>query len=126
MRTANILLCFGLCATLGLLASCSDVDFTNGIEDDGDKGVSVTFTVSDLQDDAQQSPTVPSAQFAKAYAGGISQARFANSLAMQGLTVEDLTTQKLPVEGGDGSACLIETTVPVSYTHLTLPTILLV
>ena len=39
---------------------------------------------------------------------------------MQGLTPGDLTTQKLPVEGGDGSTCLVETTVagvnPVKHT----------
>lgn len=97
---------------MGWLASCSDDDFANGTEHDGDKGASVSFTVSDLQDDAQQSAAAPAALLAKAYEGEISQARFANSLAMQGLTVEDLTTQKLPVEGGDGSACLIETAVP--------------
>ena len=114
MKATNILLCFGLCATMGWLASCSDDDFANGTEHDGDKGASVSFTVSDLQDDAPQSAAAPVAQLAKAYKGEISQASFANSLAMQGLTVEDLTTQKLPVEGGDGSACLIETTVPGS------------
>ena len=114
MKATNILLCFGLCATMGWLASCSDDDFANGTGHDGDKGASVSFTVSDLQDDAPQSAAAPVAQLAKAYKGEISQASFANSLAMQGLTVEDLTTQKLPVEGGDGSACLIETTVPGS------------
>ena len=90
MKATNILLCFGLCATMGWLASCSDDDFANGTEHDGDKGASVSFTVSDLQDDAPQSAAAPVAQLAKAYKGEISQASFANSLAMQGLTVEDL------------------------------------
>lgn len=115
MKTTKFLLSLGILASLGMLASCADDDLANGGgKEDGDRGTAVTFTVSDLQDDAQQSAAAPAALLAKAYEGEISQARFANSLAMQGLTVEDLTTQKLPVEGGDGSTCLIETTVPGS------------
>ena len=63
----------------------------------------MAFNVSETQDQAQAG--------AKAY-GPISRAAFTRELALQDLTPEDLTMQKLPVQGAAGAGlCLIETTV---------------
>ena len=97
-------------ASLGMLASCADDDLANGGDkSDGDKGTAVTFNVSDAQDDAQNAMVTPVAGNTRAFAGPVTRVGFANGLAMQGLTPEDLTSQKLPVSGAD-NACLIETT----------------
>lgn len=87
-----------LACIVGLsLASCADDDIASDTK--GDRGTAVSFNVSDAQYDARQP------------AGAPTRAAFAESLAQQDLTPEDLTVQKLPVQGGDGNACLIETTV---------------
>lgn len=112
MKTTKLLLSLGILASLGMLASCADDDLANGGENGGDKGTAVTFTVSDAQDDAQKAMFAPVAGSTRAFSGEVTRAGFTNALSMQGLTPEDLTTQKLPVQGGDGNSCLIETTTP--------------
>lgn len=93
-----------------MLASCADDDLANGGgKNDGDKGTAVTFNVSNAQDDAQNAMVTPVAGNTRAFTGPVTRMGFANGLAMQGLTPEDLTSQKLPVSGAD-NACLIETT----------------
>ena len=110
MKTTKLLLLSGMFASLGMLASCADDDLANGGDkSDGDKGTAVTFNVSDAQDDAQNAMVTPVAGNTRAFAGPVTRVAFANGLAMQGLTPEDLTSQKLPVSGAD-NACLIETT----------------
>ncbi len=121
MKTTKFLLSLGIFASLGMLASCADDDLANGGgKEDGDRGTAVTFTVSDVQDDAQNAMFAPVAGNTRAFGGEVTRTVFADALAMQGLTPGDLTTQKLPVEGGDGSTCLVETTVagvnPVKHT----------
>ena len=121
MKTTKFLLSLGILASLGMLASCADDDLANGGgKEDGDRGTAVTFTVSDAQDDAQNAMFAPVAGSTRAFGGEVTRVGFTNALSMQGLTPEDLTTQKLPVQGGDGSTCLIETTVagvnPVKHT----------
>lgn len=121
MKTTKFLLSLGIFASLGMLASCADDDLANGGgKEDGDRGTAVTFTVSDVQDDAQNAMFAPVAGNTRAFGGEVTRTVFADALAMQGLTPEDLTTQKLPVQGGDGSTCLVETTVagvnPVKHT----------
>ena len=97
-------------ASLGMLASCADNDLANGDgKNDGDKGTAVTFNVSNVQDDAQNAMVTPVAGNTRAFADPVTRVGFANGLAMQGLTPEDLTSQKLPVSGSD-NICLIETT----------------
>ena len=88
--------------TVGLaLFACSDKDIDSN-ENNG-KAL-VAFNVSETQDQAQAG--------AKSY-GPISRAAFANQLALQDLAPEDLTMQKLPVQGKAGAGlCLIETTLP--------------
>ena len=88
--------------TVGLaLFACSDKDIDSN-ENNG-KAL-VAFNVSEKQDQAQAG--------AKSY-GPISRAAFANQLALQNLAPEDLTMQKLPVQGKAGTGlCLIETTLP--------------
>ena len=88
--------------TVGLaLFACSDKDIDSN-ENNG-KAL-VAFNVSETQDQAQAG--------AKSY-GPISRAAFANQLALQNLAPEDLTMQKLPVQGKAGAGlCLIETTLP--------------
>ncbi|MFC2319251.1 MAG: fimbrillin family protein, partial [Segatella oulorum] len=69
----------------------------------------VAFNVSEKQDEAQDQAK------AAAKAGQpMTRAAFANQLALQNLAPEDLTMQKLPVQGAAASSdiCLIETTVP--------------
>ena len=89
--------------TVGLaLFACSDKDIDSN-ENNG-KAL-VAFNVSETQDQAQ----------AAAKAGlPMTRTAFANQLALQDLAPEDLTMQKLPVQGAAASSdiCLIETTVP--------------
>ena len=83
------------------LFACSDKDIDSN-ENNG-KAL-VAFNVSETQDQVQAG--------AKSY-GPISRAAFANQLALQNLAPEDLTMQKLPVQGRAGAGlCLIETTLP--------------
>ena len=90
------------CFTVGLtLFACADKDVETT---DNNGKVLVAFNVSETQDQAQ----------AAAKAGlPMTRASFANQLALQNLTPEDLTMQKLPVQGAAASSdiCLIETTV---------------
>ena len=88
--------------TVGLaLFACSDKDIDSN-ENNG-KAL-VAFNVSEKQDQAQAA--------AKA-AQPMTRAAFANQLALQDLAPEDLTMQKLPVQGKAGAGlCLIETTLP--------------
>lgn len=121
MKTTKFLLSLGILASLGMLASCADDDLANGGgKEDGDRGTAVTFTVSDVQDEAQNAMFAPVAGNTRAFGGEVTRVGFTNALSIQGLTSEDLTTQKLPVQGGDGSTCLVETTVagvnPVKHT----------
>ena len=90
------------CFTVGLaLFACSDKDIDSN-ENNG-KAL-VAFNVSETQDQAQAA--------AKA-AQPMTRAAFANQLALQDLAPEDLTMQKLPVQGKAGAGlCLIETTLP--------------
>ena len=95
------------CFTVGLaLFACADKDVENN--DNNGKAL-VTFNVSAVQSKAQDQAK------AAAKAGlPVTRAAFANQLALQNLTPEDLTMQKLPVQGAAASSdlCLIETTVP--------------
>ena len=88
--------------TVGLmLFACSDKDIDSN-ENNG-KAL-VAFNVSEKQDEAQAA--------AKANQP-MTRAAFANQLALQDLAPEDLTMQKLPVQGKAGAGlCLIETTLP--------------
>ena len=89
--------------TVGLvLFACSDKDVESN--DNNGKAL-VAFNVSEKQDQAQAA--------AKANQP-MTRAAFANQLALQDLEPEDLTMQKLPVQGAAASSdiCLIETTVP--------------
>ena len=89
--------------TVGLaLFACSDKDIDSN-ENNG-KAL-VAFNVSEKQDQAQAA--------AKSNQP-MTRAAFANQLALQDLAPEDLTMQKLPVQGAAASSdiCLIETTVP--------------
>ena len=89
------------CLTIGFtLFSCADKDIET---DDSNGKALVAFNVSETQDQAQAG--------AKAYSP-ISRVAFTRELALQDLTPEDLTMQKLPVQGKAGAGlCLIETTV---------------
>ena len=100
--------------TVGLaLFACSDKDIDSN-ENNG-KAL-VAFNVSEKQDEAQ----------AAAKAGlPMTRTAFANQLALQNLAPEDLTMQKLPVQGKAGAGlCLIETTLPgvPSQREATAPT----
>ena len=88
--------------TVGLaLFACSDKDIDSN-ENNG-KAL-VAFNVSEKQDQAQAA--------AKANQP-MTRAAFANQLALQDLAPEDLTMQKLPVQGkASNGLCLIETTLP--------------
>ena len=88
--------------TVGLaLFACSDKDIDSN-ENNG-KAL-VAFNVSEKQDQAQAA--------AKANQP-MTRAAFANQLALQDLVPEDLTMQKLPVQGkASNGLCLIETTLP--------------
>ena len=93
--------------TVGLaLFACSDKDIDSN--DNNGKAL-VTFNVSAVQSKAQDQAK------AAAKAGlPMTRAAFTHQLALQNLTPEDLTMQKLPVQGAAASSdiCLIETTVP--------------
>ena len=88
--------------TVGLaLFACSDKDIDSN-ENNG-KAL-VAFNDSEKQDEAQAA--------AKSNQP-VTRAAFANQLALQDLAPEDLTMQKLPVQGKAGAGlCLIETTLP--------------
>ena len=95
------------CFTVGLtLFACADKDVETN--DNNGKAL-VTFNVSAVQSKAQD-------QAKAAAKAGLPMTRtaFANQLALQNLAPEDLTMQKLPVQGAAASSdlCLIETTVP--------------
>ena len=89
------------CLMVGFtLFSCADKDIET---DDSNGKALVAFNVSETQDQVQAG--------AKSY-GPISRTAFTRELALQDLTPEDLTMQKLPVQGAAGAGlCLIETTV---------------
>ena len=89
------------CFTVGLtLFACADKDVETN--DNNGKAL-VAFNVSETQDQAQAA--------AKSNQP-VTRAAFANQLALQDLTPEDLTMQKLPVQGtASQGLCLIETTV---------------
>ena len=93
--------------TVGLaLFACSDKDIDSN--DNNGKAL-VTFNVSAVQSKAQDQAK------AAAKAGlPMTRAAFTHQLALQNLAPEDLTMQKLPVQGAAASSdiCLIETTVP--------------
>ena len=91
-------------ATAGFMASCTDDDFANGGIGGNKNSVAVKFGVGDMQNEAQQTMT------RAAEGATISRAAFMQSLAMQGIAIEDLTTQELSVDGTD-EVCLLETTV---------------
>ena len=94
---------FAITVLAGLtLGSCAEEDLGN--RNDGDKGVAVTFNVSSAQDDAQQ------AAAAKVMPGmPVTRAAFSEQLGIMNLTPENLTSQKLAVQGA-AALCLIETT----------------
>ena len=90
------------CFTVGLtLFACADKDVETN--DNNGKAL-VAFNVSTVQNQAQAA--------AKSNQP-VTRAAFAHQLALQDLTPEDLTMQKLPVQGAAASSdiCLIETTV---------------
>ena len=93
---------FAITVLAGLtLGSCAEEDLGN--RNSGDKGTAVTFNVSSAQDDAQ-------AVAAKAMPGmPVTRAAFSEQLGMMNLTPENLTSQKLAVQGA-ADLCLIETT----------------
>ena len=91
-------------ATAGFMASCTDDDFANGGIGGNKNSVAVKFGIGDIQNEAQQTMT------RAAEGATISRAAFMQSLAMQGIAIEDLTTQELSVDGTD-EVCLLETTV---------------
>ncbi|MCE2616458.1 fimbrillin family protein, partial [Phocaeicola oris] len=101
MKLTKLLLWSGMLTSLGMLTSCANDDLGKGRQTDGDKGVAVTFNVSDVRDKANNA-TSPD--------GAVTRAAFAERLVVQNLTPEDLTSRKLSVAGAD-DACLIETTV---------------
>lgn len=91
-----------VCFTASIvLFACADKDVETN--DNNGKAL-VAFNVSTVQDQAK----------AAAKAGlPMTRTAFANQLALQNLTPEDLTMQKLPVQGAASNGlCLIETTVP--------------
>ena len=93
---------FAITVLAGLtLGSCAEEDLGN--RNSGDKGTAVTFNVSSAQDDAQ-------AAAATAMPGlPVTRAAFCEQLGMMNLTPENLTSQKLAVQGA-ADLCLIETT----------------
>ena len=85
-------------------SSCSDNDLDNTGKT-GDRGAAVSYIVSNAQNGAHRSVA------ARALPGSpLSRAAFAEQIAPLNLTPEDLISQKLDVQGGDGNTCLIETT----------------
>ena len=95
------------CFTVGLtLFACADKDVETN--DNNGKAL-VAFNVSTAQAKAQDQ-----AQAAAKSNQPVTRVAFAHQLALQSLTPEDLTMQKLPVQGpaANSDICLIETTVP--------------
>ena len=87
-----------LCAAL-MVVSCAD-DRMIDDQEEGDKGVAVSFNVSTAQDKMlQQQQQMPA-----------TRAVALSRLADEGLTLEDLITHKYTVQGAP-DLCLIETTV---------------
>lgn len=80
--------------------SCSDENIVEN-QEIGDKGVTVSFKVTSSQEEMLRQQQSMSA----------TRAVISNRLQEQGLTLEDLKTRKLEVQGGGIDACLIETTV---------------
>ena len=79
----------GILAVLTMLGSCAD-DNLGRNEQQGNLGTAVSFNVSDAQGEAIQAAS------AKAAAGmPLTRTSFADGLALQDLTPEDLTLQKL-------------------------------
>lgn len=105
MKITKIFLRSSFLISLVMLISCADDELTDGRTTDD--RVAVSFNVSNAQDDAQ-----PSAAKSVRFDGMLTSKAFADGLAMQDLTPEDLVSQKLAVIGGESmDACLIETTV---------------
>ena len=106
-RAAFMSVCLaGLAGFGGLfLGSCANEDLGKDGGEEGDKNASVAFNVSEAQDDAQAA--------AKAMPGvPVTHTAFSEQLGMMNLTPEDLTTQRLAVQGAAGTdLCLIETTI---------------
>ena len=105
-RAAFMSVCLAGLAGLSL-ASCANEDLgKDNDKNGGDKGAAVSFNVSEAQNDAQEAA-------AKAMPGvPVTRAAFSEQLGMMNLTPEDLTTQKLAVQGAAGTdLCLIETTI---------------
>ena len=109
-RAAFVNVCLAGLAVFGglFLGSCANEDLgKDNDKNGGDKGAAVSFNVSEAQNDAQEAaaktmPDVP-----------VTRAAFSEQLGMMNLTPEDLTTQKLAVQGAAGTdLCLIETTTP--------------
>lgn len=100
------------CLTGLTFGSCADDDLAKGSENGGDKGIGVTFIVSDAQDNAQKAMFTPVARKTRAFGGEVTRTGFANALSKLGLQPGDLTTQKLTVNGGAEGICMIETTTP--------------
>ncbi|AGB27888.1 hypothetical protein Prede_0520 [Prevotella dentalis DSM 3688] len=108
-RAAFMSVCLAGLAVFGglFLGSCANEDLgKDNDKNGGDKGAAVSFNVSEAQNDAQ-------AAAAKAMPGvPMTRAAFSEQLGMMNLTPEDLTTQKLAVQGAAGTDfCLIETTI---------------
>ncbi|WP_027952553.1 fimbrillin family protein, partial [Hallella seregens] len=108
-RAAFMSVCLaGLAVFGGLsLGSCANEDLgKDNDKDGGDRNAAVTFNVSEAQNDAQEAA-------AKAMPGvPVTRAAFSEQLGMMNLTPEDLTTQRLAVQGAAGTdLCLIETTI---------------
>ena len=109
-RAAFVSVCLAGFAVFGglFLGSCANEDLgKDNDKNGGDKGAAVSFNVSEAQNDAQ-------AAAAKAMPGvPVTRAAFSEQLGMMNLTPEDLTTQRLAVQGAAGTdLCLIETTTP--------------
>ncbi|MFB9897431.1 fimbrillin family protein [Hallella seregens ATCC 51272] len=108
-RAAFMSVCLAWLAVFGglSLASCANEDLgKDNDKNGGDKGAAVSFNVSEAQNDAQEAA-------AKAMPGvPVTRAAFSEQLGMMNLTPEDLTTQRLAVQGAAGTdLCLIETTI---------------
>ena len=96
-----------LCIMGMTLGACSDNDLDDAINQ-GDRGAAVSYIVSNAQNGAHRSVA------ARALPGSpLSRAAFAEQIAPLNLTPEDLISQKLDVQGGDGNTCLIEITTAV-------------
>lgn len=93
-----------LCIMGMTLGACSDNDLDDATNQ-GDRGTAVSYIVSNAQNGAHRSAA------SRALPGSpLSRAAFAEQIAPLSLTPEDLISQKLDVQGGDGNTCLIEIT----------------